>query len=166
MEEWCKIPEFDNYKISTDGRIWSLNSNKLLKLKKNNNDGYLRIILCKNGTTKTFLVHRLVATTFIENPLGKRTVNHKNEIKTDNRVKNLEWATDKENTNYGTGSERRAQKERKPVLQFDLDGNLINRFEGVRIAGTALNMCFGRIADAAKSGNGLYKGFLWEYECG
>ena len=52
--------------------------------------------MCKDKERKRFFVHRLIASTFIENTENKRTVNHKNGNKTDNSVHNLEWATDSE----------------------------------------------------------------------
>lgn len=62
--------------------------------------GYMTITLCKNGKTKTFRYHRLVAECFIENPQGKPFVNHINGDKTDNRIENLEWVTEQENTDH------------------------------------------------------------------
>jgi len=62
--------------------------------------GYYSIVICYNGSKKTELIHRLVAKCFIPNPENKRTVNHKNGVKTDNHVSNLEWATDGENIRH------------------------------------------------------------------
>lgn len=108
MELWQDIPNFKGlYQASINGEIRSLDherkngtnkyiqKGKLLKLNKNSN-GYLQVKLSKNSTAKTYRVNRLIALTFIPNPQNKKTVNHINGNKLDNRVKNLEWATQKE----------------------------------------------------------------------
>ena len=81
----------ENYRVYRDGRIWSIRKNKYLT--HFNSDGYSLVGI--NGKLK--YVHRIVAECFIPNPLNKRTVNHKNGIKDDNTVDNLEWMTDSEN---------------------------------------------------------------------
>jgi hypothetical protein len=60
--------------------------------------GYKVVSLCKNDVKKSYLLHRLLAIAFIEKIEGKEFVNHKNGIKTDNSLNNLEWCTKKENT--------------------------------------------------------------------
>lgn len=62
--------------------------------------GYLRVELSKDGVAQYFLVHRLIAQTFHPNPENKRTVNHINGDKADNRACNLEWATYSENCKH------------------------------------------------------------------
>ena len=100
------IKGYENlYKISDSGDVLSVRSGRLLspKIEKT---GYVRVTLSKNGVAKRCAIHRLVALAFIDNPDGKPTVNHKNENKKDNRVENLEWATNAEQNVYGTRIKR------------------------------------------------------------
>ena len=120
------------YAITSCGKVWSYRRNKFMK-NIPAKDGYLKITLCKNGKPRTYQVHRLVAEAYIPNPEGKPQVNHLDEVKTHNWVGNLEWATAKENINYGTRNERVAEtlkakgcspyggKAKKPVYCVELD---------------------------------------------
>ena len=106
MEE-KPINGFPNYTITRCGRIFTY-SYGYRKEKKTvlNKVGYYRVGLWNNsGKPTNFSVHRLIATHFIPNPEGKPCVNHKNGVKHDNRVENLEWCTYAENTQhaYETG---------------------------------------------------------------
>lgn len=95
MIEWKDIVGYEGlYKISNDGQVYSLISNKYLKFRFVK-DGYYGISLFK----KSFLIHRLVAQAFIPNPHNKLCIDHINTIRTDNRVENLRWCTHKENCN-------------------------------------------------------------------
>ena len=101
-----KISGFNRYTISTDGEIFDCIKNKYIKQSKNK-DGYLFVnLISDKGERKPKLVHRLVAESFILNYSNKKTVNHKDENKQNNNVSNLSWATNYENTNYGTRNER------------------------------------------------------------
>ena len=94
---FVRVEGYANYVIHPCGtilRIWK-NKTKEMKTRKEKN-GYMRIELSNNGKGKKFLVHRLLALHFIPNPENKPTVDHKNRIRDDNRLENLQWATLKE----------------------------------------------------------------------
>lgn len=95
--------QFGNYLVFSDGKVFSINRNKFLKPCKDDN-GYLRIGLYIDGKNKTYKLHRLVAQCFIANNDNKSSVNHINGIKTDNRVENLEWVTNSENSIHAVKS--------------------------------------------------------------
>lgn len=113
-EVWKSVVSYPTYLVSNLGRVKRakpthcdkngvMYKRKSLLLKGTiDKDGYLKVHLsCKiSGLSKVNFVHRLVAIAFIGNPDRKRTVNHKDGIKLNNRLDNLEWATDKENVTH------------------------------------------------------------------
>ena len=104
MEEiWKPVVGFEGrYVVSNIGNVKSLNYNKTGKIKQLHtyfHIGYEWVGLSKNGFKKQYAIHRLVAEAFIPNPYNKPQVDHINTIRHDNRVENLRWVTNKENTN-------------------------------------------------------------------
>ena len=178
FELWKDIKGFEGlYQVSTLGRVRSLdkyvnakirNIDKVLKRGKilkptYDKDGYLRVYLYKNGKGTNFFVHRLVAKTFIPNPLNLPEVNHKDEVKTNKRRWNLEWCSSEYNKHYGTAIKRRVEKQSKKVYQYNLKGELVNTWISVAEAGRngydAKNIsacCLGK--------HKTHKGFIWSYE--
>lgn len=147
----------DYYEVSNQGVIRNKNTKRVLKplLKKN---GYLMVDLGYRGV-KTVLVHRIVATAFIENPNNFPCVNHKNENKTDNRADNLEWCTQKYNLNYGFGSTAK----NSPVLQFDASGNFIKLWASIKEAAETLGIKYQGISRVCRGERKTSGGFRWEY---
>ena len=97
MSRWKDVKGFEGlYRVSAEGNVLSLRRNRLLSTRRVNAAGYCIVILCNAGKHKTIAIHRLVATAFLgESPLP---VNHRNGVKRDNRIENLEFLTAKENT--------------------------------------------------------------------
>lgn len=112
-EIWKDIAGYEGlYQISNFGRVKSFNGLwtkvKILKPSLRNN-GYIFVTLFKNGKTKMFYIHQLVARAFIPNPENKPTVNHKFGNRLDNYCESLEWVTFAENQQHAfdTGIQKR-----------------------------------------------------------
>lgn len=114
-EEWREIEGYEGlYSVSNMGRV--RNDKKELILQPRNLNGYQRVALYKDKKPTDYFIHRLVAEAFILNPDNKPQINHRNEMKNDNRVENLEFCTPKENSNHGTRTERIAQANKKAII--------------------------------------------------
>lgn len=99
MEEiWKTIEGFEDYQVSNHGRVKSLKycKERMLNLEINNN-GYCRVTLSMNNKVKRFYVHRLVALSFLKHEKSRLIINHKDSVKTNNNINNLEFVNYLEN---------------------------------------------------------------------
>lgn len=178
-EKWTDIVGYEGYyKISNLGNVKSCkriikhglgNADRTIKPRiikpYNDNHGYHMVSLSKDGKAKKHKVHRLVAEAFISNPKNKPTVNHLNEIRNDNRVENLEWATFKENNNYGSHNERVSKTLSRPIEQLDKNDNKISIFESVREASLATGIHIMNIKSCLSHDNRNFAGgYKWRYK--
>ena len=157
METWKSIAGYEGiYEVSDQGRVKSLKYGKerILKPRKDS-CGYLQVNLCKDGQKKMSLVHRLVSKAFIPNPNNLETVNHKDEVKTNNVASNLEWMSRVDNKRYSAN---------KSVKMFDKStGELLATFpslmEAERVTGID-NRNISKCCTVKYKSSG---GYIWRY---
>ena len=181
-EIWKDVVGYEGlYKVSNKGNVFSVE--RMVRGKKcggiilkprYHRDGYLQVMLCKNGIRKNKLIHRLVLETFVENPNNLPEVNHLDENKANNELPNLEWCDGSYNSNYGTRGERIAQAQSKKVRAVNVKTGEVIAFTSTMEAGRKGYSQSGITAACRgvyKSGSGkligdgrTYKGHKWSYE--
>lgn len=120
-----KLDGYENYSVDTEGNVYN-DLNGIIRKFYHDSGGRCMIDLYKNNIRKKALIHRLVAIAFIPNPLNKPQVNHINGDYTDNRVDNLEWATDSENKIHAFKNGLKIPF-RIPVFQYSLENVFIDK---------------------------------------
>ena len=177
IEIWKDIPNYEGYQVSNLGRVKSLEridalgrrvKEKILKPLITRN-GYYLIGLYKNSIQKFYYVHRLVWEAFNDQIPEGLQVNHINEVKTDNRLENLNLMTAKENMNWGSRNERAGKvlkngKKSKSVLQFDLNDNFIKEYQSAHQVERELGFSSGNIVNCCKGKQKTAYNYIWRYK--
>ena len=166
MEIWRDIDGYNGlYQISNKGRVKSLKCGKERILRpRDNGNGYLNVVLYKNTASQSRYIHRLVAEVFIPNLENKPQVNHKDENKLNNCVNNLEWATAKENSNYGSRNERMGYSLSIPILQYSKSGDFIREWKSSAEVKRVLGIDNSHIIACCKGKLKSSGGFIWKYK--
>jgi hypothetical protein len=183
MEIWKDVKGYEGlYQVSNFGRVKSLTRSvpcrggftrmTNTKIMKENKCGrYSTIQLQRKGKTKT--VHRMVATAFIENNENKKTVNHINGIKKDNRAENLEWCTQSENQKhaYLTGLQTPLRtpkygnvKHARKITVHSLSGEWIHEFDSISRCADVLNLKYNSIRRVLKGTRNIYSNLIFKYK--
>lgn len=163
-EIWKPVKDYEGlYEVSNWGRVRNVRTGSVLLPRKCMN-GYLIVVLYKDGVRKPCYVHRLVAQAFpdmvgwtekaVGKPFDELQINHKDEVKTNNRVENLEWCDGFYNQTYSRG---------KTVYMYTLSGGLCGLWPSTReCERNKFNQ--GAIAACCRGVKKQYKGFKWSYE--
>lgn len=185
-EVWKDIKGYEGlYQVSNRGRVKSLerrvvgkNGNMYYyheKIKKAclMNHGYMVVDLHKNGKNKHAYIHRLIAEYFIPNPENKPQINHKNGIRHDNRIENLEWVTCYENNKHMKEVLKTAyilppkygkdNPKSRRILQFTKEGKFIKSYETLTEAERCTGAHHSNISKVALGKRNFAGGFVWKY---
>ena len=185
-EEWRPVEGWEGlYEVSNMNRVKSVErtvwdnrgyykivAERFLKPGKNRS-GYLYVALWKDGKAKYYLVHRLVATAFCENPEGYTEVNHIDEDKTNNCADNLEWCSRSYNLTYNGRAKKVGKKSAekltnhpktsKPIIGIDVRTGLIVEFASVHEAEREIGIHHSNIIKCCKGKANSCGGFYWMY---
>lgn len=170
---WKEIPGYEGYYEASDtGLIRSSRKTKVAfgetlsdtsKVLRPafDKDCYLRLVLSIENNQSHFLIHQLVALTFIPNPENKPYVDHINGVRWDNRAENLRWVTQSENQQFAYDYGRKLKNGRS-VDQFDLNGNFIKRYRVINDVEKD-GYCHQSINKVVLGTRKTAYGFIWKY---
>lgn len=174
MEEiWKNIKGFEKYQVSNLGNVRKYNKASeydkripeytYLKPQKTKK-GYMQISLYKNSNQFRKLIHRLVAENFIPNFKNLPQINHKDEIRNNNNVNNLEWCDNWYNSHYGNHIENARITHFKKINQYDLNNNFIKQWNSITEASDTLKINASSITKVCKNKRKAAGGYVWKYE--
>lgn len=180
-EIWKPVKGYESrYEVSNMGRVKSLSYQRTgeerLLSQVCMSGNYLGVSLWKNNKEKRFMVHRLVYEAFhgylpkfVVTMKGdeRMEVNHINEIKTDNRLENLELITCTQNNNHGTHKQRIAKSNSKKVYQYTMDGSFVKEWDSTKSCAeygfnqSAVSSCCRNTYCHRKRND--YKKYIWSF---
>lgn len=173
-----KIKGFKNYSINEKGQVRNDITNKIKKTYVNKNNNYFTVDLWENNRGRKRTIHRLVAETFIPNPMNKTTVDHIDGNRQNNSVDNLRWATySEQNSRFNT---RGVRSERVLITKYDEIrkkrggghvswGNIIEQrvFNSITEVAEYFNLTISNISQLLKNGEigkrGKTRAYKFEY---
>ena len=181
-EVWRDVVGYEGlYKVSNKGNIYSVEridsrgrkcGGRTLR-PSYDQMGYSKVVLYMNGIRKHKRIHRLVAEAFLPNPNNYPEINHRDEVKANNHVENLEWCTREYNVNHGKRTEKVSQKLSKKVKAVNVESGEVLIFSSVMEArnkgysGSVSSACKGNYKSGTTGkliGDGrTYKGHRWYY---
>ena len=167
QEIWKDIPGYEGiYQASNLGRIRSFKCNKVRILKPGRTGcGYYRVNLSRNNVVKFSRVHRLVWSAFNGAIPEGLQINHKDEVKTNNSLLNLELVTPSQNLNYGTRNKRASEKMCKRIQMLDENNNTLKTFNSLKEAAQFFNKKFSSAISNCLNRHSKYAyGYKWKFE--
>lgn len=187
-EIWKDIIGYEKeYQISNYGRIKAkqktdrfgrVYNERLIKPHKQHkgNNQYINVVLSKNGNKNGYYIHRLVMKHFSNNYDEKLQVNHKDGNKENNRIDNLEMVTISENLKHSyrvlgrkkikalKGIAGYANKTSKPVIQYDMNGNIVNKYGSANQASIITKIDYSTIKQVCRGVGKTAGGYIWRYD--
>lgn len=167
-EIWRDIPGYPNYMVSDLGRVRNASRNKFIG--SVNTQGYMIADLSHERKNRKFFIHRLVCQSFLDNPEAKPHVNHKNGIRDDNRLENLEWCTHWENLLHARLILGKARpplsfvpRTDKSILRFTKNGDFIDQFPSLENASKVLGIKGHHISECCRGKRKTCHGYIWKY---
>ena len=160
--DFVELDWLEDYLITKEGKVYSKKSGTYLTLHLNDN-GYYRVHCLISKKCRPFYVQRLVTEAFLPKPSNpeQTQVNHKNMDRLDNRVENLEWMTVSENNQHAKDNTPKINQ--KKVSQFDMGGNFIREYSGIKVASKETGINSGSICNVCKGKTSSAGGFKWKY---
>ena len=176
--EWKEVAGYEGlYEVSNTGKVRTIGHftrghripPRELKVKTHKSQRYARARLYKDGISKDLAVHRLVAAAFVQNPHNKPQVNHIDGDRTNNNASNLEWCTQAENNRHAIDNGLQnpyiaIEATKKPVLQIDLEGNIVKKWDSLTDAARTLRLQVSNISHCCSGRIKTTGGFKWAYD--